>query len=513
MSRIPIEELLNTIKKVFIDKATGELEIEFNSGKRYIYFINGNIRYARSEFDSEKVGQFFLKDSLITNEQLENALIEAKNENKILGEYLSDKNIAKKDDLKESVKKLIVHIATQAFVDGFEKMNFQRQQQYIDDSILLKVSTANVLLEGSRLINDNSVFQNFLNENKERIPFLTDNPNDLIKELHLNPQEGFIMSRIDNSTTLNQIASFTGLPDIEVAKMIYALNTVGLIFLKDNNNPTVEVVETDKEEQINFEDHTSGEDAVIEEEESPKVKKVKRDEAFVEYVERFNRGVEKMNYYDILDISREASEDDIKKGYIKQIKRFHPDRHSAKIYFDIVSHLENITNKVTEAYNCLTDPIKKEQYDVDLKKKDDAKLRNRDVDQKDQIFQNAMSLLREGRQYHAVTMLQRGLQIAPSDKRFNLELGKLLSHRDETSEKAKFLLKKVIKIDPSCTDSYLFLARMAKRQGDDSEARKFYNDLLTFDPLNKEAEEYLNGGKEDKKDIFSSFKGMFGKKK
>jgi len=496
MSNLQIENLLDTIKKTYMDKATGELTITFETGNRYIYFINGNIRYARSEFENERVGQFFLKDNLITEEQLEKSLIEAKNSNKILGEYLKENGLANGDLLREAVKKLIVHISTRAFTEEMKTLNFQKQQQFIDDSILLKISTGSVLLEGTRMIKDTFVFENFLTENKERVPVLTDNPGDLFNELHLTPHEGYIMSRIDKVTSMNQIASITGIPELDVSKMLYALNTVGIIYFKDasmngnaNNEP-------------NNGNLTGAE-----------VSKEKiRDEAIVEGVERFYRILDKANHYDILEVSREASAEDIKKGYIKQIKKFHPDKHSAKIYFDITGKLETITDKVTQAHNTLSDKEKKERYDHELKQKDDRKMRNRDVDQKEQIYQNAMNLLRGGRHYHAITMFQRGIQIAPNDKRFNLELGKLLSHREESAEKAKYYLKKVLKIDPSCIDCYLFLARMAKKQGNTLEAKKYFTDLATFDPTNKEAEEFLNGKANDKKDILSSFKGMFGKK-
>ncbi len=486
-----IEKLLETIKKIYIDKTTGELTISFNGKNRYIYFINGNIRYARSEFENERVGQFFIKDGLIDEATLEKALVEAKNNNQILGEYLKEQGIASADKLKEAVKKLIVHIATRAFVEEISNLNFQKQQQFIDDAILLKLSTGSVLLEGTRMLKDTFIFENFLNEFKEKVPVLIDNPDTLFQELALTPHEGYIMSRIDKVSTMSQIAAVTGLPELEVSKMMYALNAVGMIYFKD------------KDENL---------DSQADKEQTNE-KTVTRDEAFVEEVEKFHAMLDKMNYYDILEVSRNSSEEDIKKGYVKQIKKFHPDRHSAKLYFDITSKLEAITNKVTEANNTLSDKAKRSLYDGELRKKDEEKMRSRDVDQKEQIYQNAMTLLREGRSYHAITMLQRGIQIAPNDKRFNLELGKLLSHREETADKAKYYLKKVLKIDPGCTECYLFLARMAKKQGDMNEAKKYFSDLATFDPGNSEAEEFLNGSGNDKKDIFASLKGLFGKKK
>lgn len=65
----------------------------------------------------------------------------------------------------------------------------------------------------------------------------------------------------------------------------------------------------------------------------------------------------KRDYYEILDIEKTASEDEIKSAYRKKAKKYHPDLNQG----DEDSHAK--FREVTEAYEVLTDPEKRSRYD------------------------------------------------------------------------------------------------------------------------------------------------------
>lgn len=64
-----------------------------------------------------------------------------------------------------------------------------------------------------------------------------------------------------------------------------------------------------------------------------------------------------MNYYDILGITENASQDDIKKAYKKLAMTHHPDRGGDNKKFQ----------EISQAYDTLSDPQKKSQYDAQLR--------------------------------------------------------------------------------------------------------------------------------------------------
>ncbi|XP_078535293.1 dnaJ homolog subfamily B member 2 isoform X2 [Lissotriton helveticus] len=65
-----------------------------------------------------------------------------------------------------------------------------------------------------------------------------------------------------------------------------------------------------------------------------------------------------VDYYDILNVSRNASQDDIKRAYRKQALKWHPDKNP-----DNKEHAEKKFKEVAEAYEVLSDQGKRDVYD------------------------------------------------------------------------------------------------------------------------------------------------------
>src|SRR5687768_16919247 len=68
------------------------------------------------------------------------------------------------------------------------------------------------------------------------------------------------------------------------------------------------------------------------------------------------RSTTKRDYYEVLSVSRSASDDDIKKAYRKLALQYHPDRNSAP-------EATERFKEATEAYQVLSDAEKRGLYD------------------------------------------------------------------------------------------------------------------------------------------------------
>ena len=64
----------------------------------------------------------------------------------------------------------------------------------------------------------------------------------------------------------------------------------------------------------------------------------------------------KRDYYNILEVGRDASEEDIRKAFRKKALEFHPDRNKNADAADKFK-------EVNEAYQVLTDPERRQRYD------------------------------------------------------------------------------------------------------------------------------------------------------
>lgn len=91
--------------------------------------------------------------------------------------------------------------------------------------------------------------------------------------------------------------------------------------------------------------------------------------------------MENKDYYEWLEISRNASPEVIEKAYKALVKKYHPDlqEDEAKI------EAEDIMKHITEAYSVLSDNIKKAEYDATLQ---DESISKEDYDKLKQELNN-----------------------------------------------------------------------------------------------------------------------------
>lgn len=66
------------------------------------------------------------------------------------------------------------------------------------------------------------------------------------------------------------------------------------------------------------------------------------------------------NFYDILGVSQNANVDEIKKAYRKLSFIHHPDKNKSP-------ESTQMFQKLAEAYSILSDPARRQQYDMELK--------------------------------------------------------------------------------------------------------------------------------------------------
>ena len=76
----------------------------------------------------------------------------------------------------------------------------------------------------------------------------------------------------------------------------------------------------------------------------------------------------KLNYYELLGVTRESTSEEIKKAYHDCVKEFHPDlyQHKEEVSELEIKIRENILKQINTAYETLSDVYKSCKYDSEL---------------------------------------------------------------------------------------------------------------------------------------------------
>jgi DnaJ-class molecular chaperone len=75
--------------------------------------------------------------------------------------------------------------------------------------------------------------------------------------------------------------------------------------------------------------------------------------------------VDELDYYQILEVPRDAHGSGIKRGYYAVSRRYHPDANRA-LRGEARRDLEHVAKRVTEAYSVLRDARRRQAYDGQL---------------------------------------------------------------------------------------------------------------------------------------------------
>jgi curved DNA-binding protein CbpA len=188
---------------------------------------------------------------------------------------------------------------------------------------------------------------------EERIPRLAPDLDPDV--LELTPVEGFLLSRIDGSTSWRTLCHIGGLSPLEVDRALERFEAQGVI-----------VVEKEKPKA-----RARGEERAPAPPPKPAVPKGEVDARLGISVELQRRILEfeqqlERPYHELLGVERNADTKEIKRAYFRLSREYHPDRYFRRQIGHFGARLERIFRKVAEAYELLSDPTTRAEIERSL---------------------------------------------------------------------------------------------------------------------------------------------------
>ena len=222
-------QLLNLVN---LARKTGLLIIMSQAGSARLYFREGKLIHASIGSVDGHLADMLLKAGKLSTEQAEKIEAQAEMQSdKQLGLALMNAGYVSQDDIVQSVKDYMLDIVYTLFswVEG----EFQFDQNILPsgDRIAVPINLENVILEGSRRIQESELLQSELPDLNSVALRFTDNPDARLRNVNLSVEEWRVISFINPRNTIKQIAQSNGMDEFQIRKIVYGMLQAGLVEL------------------------------------------------------------------------------------------------------------------------------------------------------------------------------------------------------------------------------------------------------------------------------------------
>lgn len=229
-------------------KKTGMLELKTTTRQKEVAFKDGNIVYASSVNSTEDLlGNMLLNRGKLSKSDLERAITLHKQTGRQLGTTLIDMNLFDKQEIAECLQQQIEEIVYNLFSWQEGDFYFHEGKEPRNAPFLLDLSTMNVLMEGTRRIDEWLEIQKVLPPDDVLLA-VCKSPKTNKDEISLTIEEFRILALINGERTLPDILGVSPIGEFVTCRALYRLIVNNLIEVAGKRDQTTD--EVDQEELI-----------------------------------------------------------------------------------------------------------------------------------------------------------------------------------------------------------------------------------------------------------------------
>lgn len=326
--------------------------------------------------------------------------------------------------------------------------------------------------------------------------------------LALSPADGFLLSRADGTLSVEEILKISPLDEDETLRSVYGLLASGLLAageleVADRDPALASAAATPADRPPSAAAKPSALDAFLQRTDAPVRAATRAGEAtrpaatsdqLRERVVRRMAACKDVDHYRILGVDRSADEGTVRHAYYRLAKEFHPDRFRAPEFEEIFAEIERTFGITTDAYNVLTDPAARAEYDRALAEAAGGRNRGSDLDRPAQArdaYLRARKHLEADELFDALKLLETATEMDPSKHDYWYYLGAVQTRNPKWRKKAESSLLKAIEMSPGHVQAHVQLARLYKAGGLARRAAEMYEKVLSWAPDHEEALEEL----------------------
>lgn len=479
------------LKDIYFNKRNGRLIFRHQDTQKYLFFQEGALVHAKTSHVQELIGRVLFSLGKLSEEDFDR-LDEYIVPGKPLGEILIKKGIISQKDLEDGLIYQMREIALNLFPEFESEIKYQEIEDVLEQEAERKIDVATLIEDGIRRMKYHPSLKEFL---EGRIPV----PKSKEFIFHLTEEEKDLLKLVNGTSSTDELLHESDLELESYWKNLYLLYCLEVVdFEEKKAAKETEKEAKEQEEKI--------------EEESKKEDVNKR----IEEVLTLSKGIDRMDYYQMLDVPLSASEEMIKKAYFHLARRYHPDIFGQELASDVREKVDEVFTMVTKAYHTLSDEAKRMDYDSKRSNIPQGDKKNMAA-KAEKKFRQGKTLYNMGMYEDSIILLEEATRLMPEKSNYFLLLAlaesKIPAYRKRAEQ--HFLLS--IKLDSWNPEGRVGLGLLYKKEGLMVKARKQFEMALKVDPDHSVAQKELgktekkDKKKMDLKDLLSM--DLFGKKK
>ena len=475
------------LRDIFFAKKTGRLIYRRKEILKYFFFEKGVILQVKTNQSDEKLGEILYKLERIPKDA-HARLDEYIEPNKNLGEVLRTRGVISEDDLAEALSHQIRESVLNVFPHFDAEFDFQTTESFSGGGAEPRVSVPLLIEYGIRRMQPSPLLQAFL---ANQTPVLGVKTYAYL----LTADEKDILEKVNGTDAAEIILRTLTMPADQFWKSFYLFYCLGVIELPGLNK---EALHPDVKSRL----------------QSPSASRTDVPREIADVL-AFRDTLPAMTLYQILDIPKASTEEDIKKAYFQMARKFHPDRFERKLAAEFKAQIDEVFDGITNAYRVLSNKESRRIYDAksgQAATQEDVQDTFRKADTK---FRQGKTLHGQGRYNEAITYLEEAVRIRKDKGDYFLLLAMCESKIKPYVRKAEQDFFKAIQLEPWNPEGYVGLGLLYKAEGLQTKAIKQLEKALEAEPDHasaREALEELTGGKKrPAKGLFGT--GLFGSKK
>ena len=364
------------LRDLYVVRKTGLLTFARGQERRSVHLRHGHLVNADTNVREERMGEALVREGAISEADLKRAAGFMLRDGKRLGVVLMEMGLMDQGKLEDAVARQVRSILSKVFTwtDGEYEFHEQDEGGITPGDVTLKLSTGDLILDAARGVQDPDVVRYALGD-IDQVVGLSSDPLLRFQRISLSPTDGYVLSRVDGTLSACEVMQLIPLAAEETQKSLFGLLSTGVVEylpLPRRPRPAVEPARPKLRAAGALPDSGAATatpppppapplpaPAPMP---APTASAVAAGARRQEILEAY-AGLKTRSHFEVLGISRDATEGLVKEAYFRMAKRFHPDAHHDAALSDLRDKLEAVFIRLGDAYEVLRNPRMRANYE------------------------------------------------------------------------------------------------------------------------------------------------------